>query len=403
MCLLALQYQTLPAAPILVLANREESYARPGTPPHRVPGNPGQPDWVGGLDPRAGGTWLGVNAHGVLVAITNRRKTNLPENPRSRGLLCRDLLAAPSARAACDQAVTALAPDNSSDSRKPQYAGCNFVLVDRDSAWAVEAGDHFRVRHLAPGLHIITNGDLEDPNDARIARVRREIQNTHPQTLAEWRLRGEKICSARAEGSEPAICLEGEQGGTVSSSLIAFGGSLDDIMYWHAAGPPVRTPFLEYSPLLRSILDSTTLSASVAEPYRITLRGPWEYALLDSQHRVVSTGKLRLPLSEPDPLNGHRGFVRWNRKFHRPTNLSPQDRVKLVFTSVGGSGTVTLNEVPLGELTARPGIQSFDITNRMRGNDELIVELSPSHTPDSLQPSGAFVSVAIDIHSGTAQ
>ena len=36
------------------------------------------PRILAGRDPYAGGTWLGVNEHGVLVAVTNRRKTPRP-------------------------------------------------------------------------------------------------------------------------------------------------------------------------------------------------------------------------------------------------------------------------------------------------------------------------------------
>src|SRR5437763_506886 len=101
MCLLAMLYRAVDGAPLLVAANREEAYARGGTPPAL---------WaepravVAGVDPQAGGTWLGVNAHGLLVAVTNRRLSHPPERPRSRGLLVRDLLAAPDALAAADPA-----------------------------------------------------------------------------------------------------------------------------------------------------------------------------------------------------------------------------------------------------------------------------------------------------------
>ena len=35
-------------------------------------------------DLEAGGTWLGVNGHGVLIAVTNRHKVDVPAQPRSR-------------------------------------------------------------------------------------------------------------------------------------------------------------------------------------------------------------------------------------------------------------------------------------------------------------------------------
>ena len=71
MCLLALFYRVVEDAPVVVGANREEFYRRGGDPPRL---HVGPPRFVAGVDPVAGGTWLGVNEHGVLAAVTNRRK-----------------------------------------------------------------------------------------------------------------------------------------------------------------------------------------------------------------------------------------------------------------------------------------------------------------------------------------
>src|SRR5436305_14017005 len=106
MCLIALFFRAVEDAPLVVGANREEFYARGGEPPRLLDG-PARA--VAGLDPAAGGTWLGLNAHGVLVAVTNRRKSRVPPLPRSRGLLARDLLGCESAAAAVEAATRALA------------------------------------------------------------------------------------------------------------------------------------------------------------------------------------------------------------------------------------------------------------------------------------------------------
>src|SRR6516162_4207088 len=105
MCLVALFYRVAEDAPVVVGANREEYYARGGDPPRL---HAGPPPFVAGVDPAAGGTWLGVNAHGVLIAVTNRRKSDLPRESRSRGVLVRDLLALPTAKAAADAAAREL-------------------------------------------------------------------------------------------------------------------------------------------------------------------------------------------------------------------------------------------------------------------------------------------------------
>src|SRR5512145_1458577 len=87
----------LPQYPLLVAANRDEQYDRPSAPP-QVLGE--EPKIIAGRDLRAGGTWLGINEHGVLAALLNRRvnsgTVSFPD-ARSRGLLSLDLLAHSSA------------------------------------------------------------------------------------------------------------------------------------------------------------------------------------------------------------------------------------------------------------------------------------------------------------------
>ena len=89
MCLLAIFYRMFDDAPVILAANREEEYARGGTP---LDLRPGPMPFVAGLDPVAGGTWLGINAARLVVAVTNRPKNRIPPAPRSRGLLVKDLL-----------------------------------------------------------------------------------------------------------------------------------------------------------------------------------------------------------------------------------------------------------------------------------------------------------------------
>ena len=73
MCLLAVLYRLVPESPILVAANREEYYDRASQPPSI---QSGKPRVLCGMDQRAGGTWLGVNQHGMFVGLCNRRLGN---------------------------------------------------------------------------------------------------------------------------------------------------------------------------------------------------------------------------------------------------------------------------------------------------------------------------------------
>src|SRR5947209_7698677 len=129
MCLLALFFRAVADAPVVAGANREEAYARGGEPPRLLDGACRA---IAGVDPVAGGTWFGVNERGVLVAVTNRLKSDPPAQPRSRGLLARELLACPSAAAAADLAARELGSN--------RYAGCNFLCADADRAVVLHAG-----------------------------------------------------------------------------------------------------------------------------------------------------------------------------------------------------------------------------------------------------------------------
>jgi uncharacterized protein with NRDE domain len=151
MCLLAVQYKSVPEAPILVAANREEAYDRPSLLPAI---QPGKPRVLSGVDARAGGTWLGVNQNGLFVGAANRPKLFQPQAPKSRGLLCRDLLRANSARHAVDIAMEELTAN--------KYDGVNFMIADYESAWAVHGGDDPNVSELEEGLNIMSSYDLND-------------------------------------------------------------------------------------------------------------------------------------------------------------------------------------------------------------------------------------------------
>ena len=95
MCLLALFFRCVDDAPLVAGANREEEYVRGGEPPRILNG---PIPAIAGIDPVAGGTWFGVNMQGVLIAVTNRRRSGVVRDRRSRGLLALDLLKLPSSR-----------------------------------------------------------------------------------------------------------------------------------------------------------------------------------------------------------------------------------------------------------------------------------------------------------------
>ncbi len=249
MCLLGIEFGRFEDFPVLVLANREEFYARPSAGPRLFPRDRENPGWMGGVDLIAGGTWLGVNEFGLIVAVTNRKKHLPPENPPSRGLLCRKLLAGRESASVIEKALRELEGN--------RIAGCNLLIADRDSAIVIEAGDTLKATELPPGLHLLANAELNDPADRRIERVRREFSRANPLTPEEWFHTARNVCQLTAFGDAPAICLAGSDRGTVSSTILGLGQPLATSRYWFAPGPPDSTAFDEYTPLLRQLFDQS--------------------------------------------------------------------------------------------------------------------------------------------------
>jgi uncharacterized protein with NRDE domain len=244
MCILAIQYQLVPESPILVAANRDEAYDRISLPPSI---QSGKPRVLSGVDQEGGGTWLGVNQHGMFAAACNRMKLVPPLTRRSRGALCRDLLRCSSARQAMNMAVEELTTG--------KYDGVNYVCADAKTAWAIHGGDQLEVVQLHEGLNIIANTNVNDPTDERVKLCRRLLTLQTLDSPVKFLAVASKVF-ARTPSSpgRPSMVIRGRGRGTVSSTLIALGKKPRDAIYQFAAGPPDETKYEDYSPLLRDIL-----------------------------------------------------------------------------------------------------------------------------------------------------
>ena len=90
MCTLAAYVRVSAEIPLLVAANRDEFLDRPSAEPAVIAYRPAV---FAGQDLSAGGTWFGVNEHGMVVGLLNRRQAaGLDPTRRSRGLLCLEIL-----------------------------------------------------------------------------------------------------------------------------------------------------------------------------------------------------------------------------------------------------------------------------------------------------------------------
>ena len=244
MCILAIQYRLVPESPILVAANREEFYDRPSLPPSI---QSGKPRVLCGTDQQAGGTWLGVNQNGMLVAACNRAKTVPPLAPRSRGVLCRELLRCASARQAVDQAMEELATG--------KYDGVNYVIADAESAWVVHGGDDPNVVELDEGLSIIANGEVNDTRDERVQLASRLLTLQTLDSPVKFLAVASKVFArASLVPGRPSMVVRDQDRGTVSSTLISLGKKPRDAIYQFANGSPDQAKYEDFSPMLRDIL-----------------------------------------------------------------------------------------------------------------------------------------------------
>jgi len=240
MCLCILAYRQIHDYPVVMAANREEMYARLADPPDWIAS---QPRVFAGRDRNAGGTWQGVNQHGVLVALTNRRAGQVVAGRRSRGLLCLDALHQRSAAEAAAWLVVHL--------ETQVYNPCNLLCVDAGHALAVHHdGRSTDSQELDPGWHLLADTEVDDLSYPRIQHASKLMALEQYGGWPEWRPRLVAVMADHAVGrpSSAAICRHGETGGTVSSALIALrSGGLDQGEFWFAAGAPCTAPYVDLS------------------------------------------------------------------------------------------------------------------------------------------------------------
>ncbi len=246
MCTMAILYRVARGTPILIAANREERYDRPTQYPKIQSGTPRV---VCGIDRKAGGTWLGVNQHGLFCAVSNRRKLAMPAEPRSRGLLCRELLELRTAKEAAAAAARELS--------KGLYAGANYVCADGRYAAVVHGGDTVEVVELTPGLHVVSDGNVDDPRDPRHEFVRRMLTLHTLDSAVTFLAVASRVFARKVDDEgRRGVVLAGAESGTVSSTLLSLPRKIQHAVYQYAPGAPCDCAYDDLSALLRQVLSA---------------------------------------------------------------------------------------------------------------------------------------------------
>jgi uncharacterized protein with NRDE domain len=161
MCLIAWNWQPDSATRLLLVANRDEFYARAALPlqsPAEV---------LAGKDLQGGGTWLGVTRTGRLAALTNYRsadpqRTDTP----SRGELVAAFL---HSDMDADAYLRQLAR------RAEHYNPFNLLVFDGHQLMGLESRGS-KVLTLQPGVGAVSNADFQTPWP-KLTQLKRRLQN----------------------------------------------------------------------------------------------------------------------------------------------------------------------------------------------------------------------------------
>lgn len=263
MCILALFLQEFGDYPLIVAANRDEHFTRPSAPPQVLLEHPLV---FGGKDLVAGGTWLGVNEHGLLAGILNRREENKRNDiaPRSRGLLCLDILKSKDPAAA----RRLLKQEKGSN-----YQPFNLLIASAEEAYvAYNIKDEIAYKRLEKGVRVLSNAAIDDSRSEKLdqaynlfSQAAKDVKENLSQSLMKrlfarnlpvWDqpsflrlfkgILGNHALRAGSKDPRDAICVHTKGYGTVCSSVIFYAGPDKQFHSYHASTPPCRGDYEKF-------------------------------------------------------------------------------------------------------------------------------------------------------------
>ncbi len=218
MCTLLIRHDPVDPYPLALLANRDELYDRPS---EGWAWRRGTPSYFAPRDQQGGGTWIGLNDRGVVVALTNIFPSRKGGTYRSRGVLVTDMLALEQADKAPDALSAAVS--------RADYNDFNLLVADPVKAylftWQKAA---LRPFELAPGVYTVGNDPFDDVS-----------QPVSRQSNEAW-----LSSEVGYLQQHPTVCKHGEGYGTrCSHKLLVHGRQPGRSMVWHLEGHPCRHSF----------------------------------------------------------------------------------------------------------------------------------------------------------------
>ena len=223
MCLIGFVHQAHPHYPLILVANRDEFYARPTQSLHH---------WDNGIlagkDRQMGGTWLGVHPEQQRwAAVTNYRDPNLKQDrPQSRGaLVTHALLSQKSIPNYLHHLLTQV----------EDYAPFNLLVGDFKQAYYLSSVQQ-AVQIIVPGAHVLSNAHLDTPwpKVERLKTTLGRLNTRQPGWQDQlWQSLRNDQCASDAELPQTGVPIEWERAvsathietsdyGTRSSALITL-------------------------------------------------------------------------------------------------------------------------------------------------------------------------------------
>ena len=150
MCLIIFSWHPEASHPLVLTANRDETYNRPTRSVHVWED---YPEIIGGRDEKCRGSWLAINRQGKFAAVTNFREIPTAPTKQSRGHLVSDFLIRNIP--AKDYLYEVQLQDTS-------YAGFNLLVGDSTGLF-YHSNRRQGVQVLKPGTYGLSNHLLDTP------------------------------------------------------------------------------------------------------------------------------------------------------------------------------------------------------------------------------------------------
>ena len=233
MCTLILKKPLHHDGHLQIFGNRDERLNRPATGFERI-----IIDKTVAWAPRdleKGGTWLGVNEHGIFAGLTNRyAPEGYPDADlsASRGALPRRALAL--------RTVSDAAAQIREMTQQKVYPGFHLLLsTSKETKLMVWNGRSLREEWLEQSLVVITERSFGDQKPAREIRLAKALTDSpHLLNLDDVT----RVLSHHEPNSIDAVCvhLDGINYGTRTAVCITLAETLDGMEVWESQSPPCQ-------------------------------------------------------------------------------------------------------------------------------------------------------------------